>query len=117
MRNLFESNSPAFPLAKFGLLWGYLVGFVAAVETQNHQIHATIAASHQMETGTMTLDSDGGCFLPVDILQEVGWQLGEKLTVESVGGIIHVVRAYSLIGESPDVAITELDQGDAQFEK
>jgi len=70
-----------------------------------------------MKTDTMTLDSDGGCFLPAELLQEVGWQPGEKLTVECVGGVIRVGRAGRSISDAQASSASRLNDGVGQPRK
>ena len=70
-----------------------------------------------MKTGTMTLDEDGACFLPMEILQEVGWQPGERLIVESVEGVIRLIRADSPIGDARHAVESGLNEGASQPEK
>ncbi len=65
-----------------------------------------------MKTGTMTLDEGGACVLPMEILQEVGWQAGERLTVEILGGVIHVGRTDPLILDAQNAVGGRLDEGE-----
>jgi antitoxin component of MazEF toxin-antitoxin module len=62
----------------------------------------------------MTLDADGGCFLPVELLQEVGWQPGEKLTVESAGGVIRIGRADPPKSDAQASSSGRLNEGISQ---
>jgi hypothetical protein len=68
-----------------------------------------------MGTGTMTLDSDGGCLLPAELLQRLGWQPGEKLAVGCVGGVISVGRAEPLISELQTAVASRPDEGESQL--
>jgi hypothetical protein len=61
--------------------------------------------------GTVTLDSDGVFFLHLEILQEVGWQTGERLIVESVDGAIRLVSADSSTSDAQDAVPSRLEEG------